>query len=432
MLLAAFKLVAGQCAIRVVAPLSAALLVLVTFALGRKAVSDQVGAAAAWLIATSPAVIYTMMSPMSDLPAAVFWALAAYGCLNGSKQGALLAGAAAAAAILVRPNLVHVAVVLALWLALRDFRLPARRPRFARILLFSTPVGLACLAVAAINQHLYGSPLSSGYGDPATLFSMDRVGRNIFNYGWWIVQSQTPIALVGLIALWTPALSLLGLMSLAVVASYLLYLVFDSWWYLRFLLPCWPAMCLGTARLLARPSGDSFSRTGKLVLFALGLYGLWYAYGAQAFEFGRHERRYAAVARLVRNMTEPNSVVITTQHSGSVRYYGERMTLRYEVLNAPWLDRTVAWLRDQGIHPYILLDSWEHDAFKQKFARRNELGRLNIATVFEYRGSTSTFLYDPLKPADDANKPIVVTAETDRAQAACPPPRNLPDVFPLR
>ena len=113
---------------------------------------------------------------MSDMPAAAFWALAVYGCLRGSRTGAALAGAAAAIAILIRPNLVPVALVIALWLAARDRRLPTLRARIARVFLFAIPVALGCLAVAAINQQLYGSATSSGYGDPGTLFSPDRIG----------------------------------------------------------------------------------------------------------------------------------------------------------------------------------------------------------------------------------------------------------------
>ena len=438
LLLAVFKFVGGQCATRFVVPLTAGILVAVTFAIGRRAISDQVGAAAAWLLATSPVVLYMAMSPMSDMPAAAFWAIAIYGCLHASRTGAALAGTAAAIAILIRPNLVVVALVIGLWLVVRDRRLPALRARFARVFLFVIPIAFGCLAVAAINQHLYGSATSSGYGDPGTLFSTDRMGQNIVKYGSWMIETQTPLAVIGLLALWVPAVwfarrrvemegrSLLGLMSLSVVGCYVFYRTFDAWWYLRFLLPCWPAMCVGTARVLAQPTGQGFSRTGKVLLLSLGLYGLWYAYGAGAFDIGRGEQRYVTIARLVRNATPPNSVIITTQHSGSVRYYGERMTLRFEVLSGRWLDGSIAWLQKRGFHPYILLDDWEHDLFKQKFAQRNVLGRLDVAKMFEYWDHTSTSLYDPLEPARGAEKPLVLTRDNVPQTTSCEPPGRPP------
>lgn len=440
LILAALMFVGVQCAAKVVVPITAGILVAATYAIGRRAGSDQLGAAAAWLLATSPIVLYTLMSPMSDMPAAAFWALAVYGCLHGSKTGATLGGVSASIAILIRPNLVPVALFIALWLAARDRHLPTLSARIARTILFAIPVTLGCLAVAAINEQLYGSPTSSGYGDPRTLFSPERIGANIFRYGSWLIETQTPLALLGVAALWVPPVSftkgrlelegrsLLGVMSLAVIGCYLVYLTFDAWWYLRFLLPCWPAICVGTARVLARPSGQSFTRTAKILLLGVGVYGLWYAYHAGAFDIGRGEQRYVTIARLVRNATPPNSVIIATQHSGSVRYYGERMTLRYEVLSGRWLDGAIAWLQKRGIHTYILLDDWEHDLFKKKFAERNVTGRLNMAKVFEYWDHTSTSLYDPLEPTRGAEKPLVLTRDNVPDTTNCELPGRPPAI----
>ena len=98
-----------------VTPLSGALLVWITFAIGRRLVSDAVGLAAAWLVATSPAVLAMLVSPMSDVPAAAFWAGAMYFTLGSSSRSALMAGLAASAAILIRPNLAPLAAILVIW-----------------------------------------------------------------------------------------------------------------------------------------------------------------------------------------------------------------------------------------------------------------------------------------------------------------------------
>jgi hypothetical protein len=42
---------------------------LVTFAIGRRLGSPAIGLAAAWLVATSPAFLAMLVSPMSDVPA---------------------------------------------------------------------------------------------------------------------------------------------------------------------------------------------------------------------------------------------------------------------------------------------------------------------------------------------------------------------------
>ena len=448
LLLASFKFVGGQCAVGWAIPIAASILIAVTFAVGRRTVSDQVGAAAAWLMATSPVFLYSLMSPMSDVPAAALWGLAAWGCLTGSRTGALLGGVAAALAVLVRPNLVHVGALMAMWIAIRDVRLGARWERFARLVLFAFPVGVGSLVVAAINNHLYGSPTSSGYGRLSGLFSVSFFAQNVINYTRSIVATQTPLAIVGLLAVCVPLSRvwksraeirdgrLLALMSIAVITTYLFYSNYDAWWFLRFLLPMWAALCVGTAYVITGRSGQSFSSIGIAVLVCLGAYGVWYARDAGAFEVGRNEQRYVHIAQLVRDSTEPNSVIITLQHSGSLRYYGERTTLRYEVLPEGWLDRTIAWLHANGLHPYILLDTPEHDPFRKRFSR-NIAANLDMAIVAEYRDryNTSTFLYDPMQPSKLLSVPVVVAAPqrstTGDTIPDCPAPEETQPVFAL-
>lgn len=222
-------------------------------------------------------------------------------------------------------------------------------------------------------------------------------------------------------------------MSVAVIVTYLFYFNFDAWWYLRFLLPMWVALCIGTACLVTGRSGRSFGAIGKVVLVALGVYGMWYAQKEGALDLGRNEQRYVNIAQLVRDTTEPNSVIITLQHSGSVRYYGERTTLRYEVLSDRWLDRAIAWLNTNGFKPYILLDAPEHEPFRQKFGRRNVAGQLDMAIVLEYRDryNTSTFLYDPMQPSKLSSVPILVAAPRDDVVRDCVPPVRVHPIFAM-
>jgi hypothetical protein len=381
-----------------------------------------------------------LMSPMSDIPAAMFWALAAYGCLAGSRRGAVLGGLAGALAVLIRPNLVHVGLAMALWMLVADVRVAGAR-RFVRPVLFAFPLGVASVAIAALNHYLYGAVTNSGYGSLSGVFNARFVWQNVINYGSWLVQSQTPLALIGLLALVAPASrwmtsrapmdgrGLLAVMSVSVIVTYLFYANFDAWWYLRFLLPMWFALCVGSAYVLTNGSGKAFNRAGTASLLCVGVYGMWYARDAGVLDLGRNEQRYVRIAELVRDTTEPNSVIITLQHSGSVRYYGERVTLRYEVLHARWLDKSIAWLQASGFHPYILLDNPEHEPFRTKFAGRNVAGNLDMAIVFEYRDryNTSTFLYDPLQPSKLTSVPVLVAApQYDRVRDCAPPARVQP------
>ena len=110
------KAIGGHAALFLVVPLTAALLIWCTFAIGRQLGSSSLGLGAAWLVATSPAFLTMIKEPMSDVPAAAFWALATWKVLDDSRFNTALAGLAAAIAILVRPNLVPLAAVLGVWM----------------------------------------------------------------------------------------------------------------------------------------------------------------------------------------------------------------------------------------------------------------------------------------------------------------------------
>ena len=104
LLMALFKAIGGHAALFLVVPITAALLVWSTFAIGRALGSTSLGLGAAWLMATSPAFLTMVKEPMSDVPAAAFWALATWKLLDTSRLSTMLAGDAAAIAILIRPE----------------------------------------------------------------------------------------------------------------------------------------------------------------------------------------------------------------------------------------------------------------------------------------------------------------------------------------
>src|SRR4030095_16689158 len=96
LLMAFMKAIGGHAALFLVVPFTAALLVWSTFAIGRQLGSSAIGLGAAWLVSTSPAFLTMTKEPMSDVPAAAFWALASWKILQRSRSSALLAGIAAA------------------------------------------------------------------------------------------------------------------------------------------------------------------------------------------------------------------------------------------------------------------------------------------------------------------------------------------------
>src|SRR5262249_62280397 len=103
MLMAAARRIAGQCAVYWIVPLAAGVLVFATYAIGRALGRPGVGLSAAWLVGTSPTLLFMAMAPMSDVPAAAAWAAAIAGVLRDTPAGAAGGGPGAARAPVVSP-----------------------------------------------------------------------------------------------------------------------------------------------------------------------------------------------------------------------------------------------------------------------------------------------------------------------------------------
>ncbi len=125
----------------------------------------------------------------------------------------------------------------------------------------------------------------------------------------------------------------------------------------------------------------------------------------------------------MRANTDPNSAIFSFVHSGSVRFYGERMTLRYDHMAPEWLDRGVAWLSQHGAHSYLLVEDWELAQWKERFGRTSALGRMDMAVVFELQWPTHLWLFDLTRPATKT-WPVIV------GFGAPPVPRTVPPAPP--
>jgi len=412
LMMAAAKALAGHCAMFLVTPLTGALLVWMTFAIGRRIASPAIGLASAWFAATSPAVLAMLVSPMSDVPASALWATAIYFTLSDTARAALGAGLAASAAILIRPNLAPLAALLVVW----RWWVSGQSKPTRDVLVLAAAVIPGCLIVAFVNARLYGSPLASGYGSLSSLFSAANVPTNLERYGRWLVESQTPVAVLGMIALVIPARLLwrtrdeqraawLLAASIAVVwGLYLPYFPYEAWWFLRFMLPSWPAICIGMAVIVCRlgqPQGLPTRVAATAIVIAIGAFNIRYAASNGAFPSGEGDHRYVSIAKMVEEATDPSAVIFAGQHSGPIRYYAGRTTLRYELLDAAWLDRAIAWLRAEGRPPYFLLEEYEVLEFEERFATTNTHGRLALAPIVEYRAPGvpgAIYLFDPARP----------------------------------
>ena len=107
------------------------------------------------------------------------------------------------------------------------------------------------------------------------------------------------------------------------------------------------------------------------------------------------EQRYVTIGRDVADTTPPNAVVFAMQHSGSVRFYTGRLTVRYDSLPPDSLDRAMELLRARGFRPYFLLEAWEEPAFRDRFARTSTAGRLDWRPAKKWTSPAPVALYDP-------------------------------------
>ncbi len=180
MMLALAKFIGGQDGMFFVVPLFGGLLVLATYALGRRLGSGIAPLVAAWLVATSPVVLAHSMATMSDVPVAAAWMGAFCLLLGTSTASAAGAGALSGIAVLIRPNLAPLALVLG---SLYLLRMRASGVRsLVHLAVFGMAAAPAAIIIAILNDRLYGSPLASGYGPLAELFMAERMLPNLRNY----------------------------------------------------------------------------------------------------------------------------------------------------------------------------------------------------------------------------------------------------------
>jgi hypothetical protein len=410
LVMVAFRAVLGPQGQYYVCPVLGALAVWLTFVLGRRVTGrSSIGLAAALILATSPPFLFVLMPPLSDVPATAVWTLAIILALSPSVVAALASGAAAGVAVLIRPNLSPAAIVLAvavLWSSIRSRGIAwkALIPPVA----FVAAILPGVIVLALFNRSLYGSAFASGYGDPRLLYSFGYLRTNAVQFVAWMFESRSAYALLGTAAalvLWPRSIArtcpgastrlLFGGFTAVIWLSYLFYHPFDTWWWLRFLLPMWPVTIVLAAALAADVLGCLEVPSGGVVLAALAVVIFVHGYRTSdakgVFQLQKQEARCTDAAAWVRRNTDEKAVFVAGEHSGMLRYYTGRTTVRFEFLDASWLDRGIVFLSGLGHHAYIVLEPYEEELFRKRFGSTNALGRLDWAPV---PGMSGVRIYD--------------------------------------
>jgi hypothetical protein len=383
--MALFTLVGGPNAVFFVAPVMGAITLVLVYRLTCAWYDADTALLAAALVAWNPLFITYAKQPMSDVPATMWMVLALLLAIRSNSLTALAAGLAAGAAVITRPALVVAGAVVPL-LARRGEQ-PLLRAGLAAAGL-AIGVGIQM----AIQHRLFGSPFSSGYGAAENLFSIDHLTTNlwIFTRHLWAVGG--PLWLLGL---------LLGVIAArpeprakpaaifgAVAAPYLFYLPFDHWETLRFLLPGLVPLTVLVADGLIKIARWPLNRAASAVITCLFLAIVigWSEHllrNSSVWEVTTLEERYPLAGEWVNVNTPAGSVVLANQHSGSLRWYGKRDTLRWDFIAPEDLAITIREVESRGGTIYVALEGDEVAMFDSRFA--NIIDQLRVDHVGRIR-----------------------------------------------
>jgi hypothetical protein len=396
--MALFERMGGRGAVFYVVPVLGALAILATWRLGAALYGEAAGAVSAVLLVSSPTFLLQLIQPVSDVPATAWWALSLTLAVHDSPAAALFSGVAASAAILTRPNLVPLTALVLVYLALR------RSTR--QLVMFACGAVPGCLGVAAINAHLYGSAFRSGYAQLHTLYAWSNARPNLDRYPRWLVESETPFMCLALVAPWlashnSRAVRLLLAFAAIVFLSYLFYVPFgrDDVAYLRFMLPAYPALLVlsvGTVIAMGRHCGVRRVELAAAGVCAfVGVVNVRTSAARHVLALREYESRYVDVGRYVAQAMPQNAVLVSGLHCGSIRYYSDRLTLRYDLLPPRWLDKAIQALRSKGYHPYIALEEGEEPDFRQQFGGFSDLAPLDWPPAAERRDPVRVRIYEP-------------------------------------
>ena len=400
-LMALFSLIFGQHAVFFVAPVMALLTLALVYRAARDWFDDDIALLAVAILAWNPVFLTYAKQPMSDVPATAWVTLAIVLAFQRGPLSAFGAGLAAGAAIITRPALLIAAATIPfLTISFMHMRGEARYRRFV-----ITGIG-AALGVAiqmAVQAQLFGSPFASGYGASENLFAWSHVPINVLIFAKQLWFAFGPIWLLGVvsglaIAPFDLRWRLLAVFG-AVTLPYLFYLPFDHWETLRFLLPgvaILSALVAASFMRIARRMPVRYMVAAVPVFLAFVLAGRSETLLRESSQWAIQslEARYPIAGEWVNVNTPANSVVMANQHSGSLRWYGKRQTIRWDFVEAQRLAATVSELQSHGAAVYVALEGDEVGMFDQRF--KDVIDQLQVDHVGQIRNvSFRRLLYLP-------------------------------------
>jgi hypothetical protein len=368
-LMALASVVSSNAGPYLVAPAAGLVLLLLVHRLARRWHPSPLAAAlAVALVAWNPVVVAYASQPMSDVPATA-WLLLALSLLVGERRRPGLAGLAAGASFLTRPGGVGAiaAVGLVSWWT-------SSTPRRAAA---AWAAGCApCIVLqAGLQWALFGSPIRTGYGDLGYLYAGGSAWDNVSIYVAGVLSARSLLWLLavalGFVLGSRRAGAIAGTVTLLGVVPYLLYLRFDHWETLRFVLPGIVLLdvvaAFGVFALAARLHRHGPAVLAPAAALAAALHSGGFLRDQGVPDLMERERRYPLVAEWIDRHTPATAMVFAAQHAGSIRHYAGRTTLRWDVLQPGDLYTVVDAMRARSRAVYVALEGDEQEQFRMRF-----------------------------------------------------------------
>ncbi|MFN0088526.1 MAG: YfhO family protein [Blastocatellia bacterium] len=362
-----------------VSPICALFCLLLLYRLGRELeLSRGFSIAGAVMLGASPTFVFMALSPMSDVAAACWALLAVWAALRTRRRSewALLAGAAFGVAFLIRPTSIMLLLPILLCL------------QWNRRTLLQFGIGGAPLAAVFFGYNLlaYGNPLKTGYSSIGLHSEIQATGftARLGSYAASLTKTMGPLLLPGWLALLLPVRSPARIRAALLVwfgaflAFYCFYDVYGPWWYTRFLLPAYPALILG-ALLFAREAADRvrawtgsmwgpWIRAAALAgALAMGLGFELYSYHRfNLSRIGEVDTANADSCRWADRVLPPDALIASMQMSGAIKYYSQRMIVRWDLMTPEAWESVSRQALGRGIQLYALLAPFEVDDAKKR------------------------------------------------------------------
>jgi hypothetical protein len=352
------------------------------FKLGREA-----SLMTALMLGSGALFLFMSLQAMSDVPATL-WAMLAVLCCVKSTQGpnwAVLSGLFYAYGILVRPTGVLMAVPLACLLPWR--------PKQILLFLLGTLPGIAC--IVALNSVLYGKAIATGYGDHSQFFRLQFIWPSFENYFRYIPVELTPLVFLvfafPFIRHDLPLRLTSGLLSWVSI-FFLFYATYsftrETWWYLRFLLPAFPALIILLMHVLNRwaLSCPKLRHVGWLALFLIDVSWNWHwTVKLTALDIGYGEKVYPETCDYILKTIPNSSVIFCMQESGAIFYYTEHPIVRWDCISADNFTAIESACAHARRRIYMVLFPFEEEEAVKRFrgATWKRMGTVRFVSVWE-------------------------------------------------